>query len=148
MISIFRLRVDKKSVAACTLGLMISVGACAVSIYTQAQLPPGLIEFSQRATNAWTFWKNLGHDLQNVVAESLLSAITVGAAALFSALMGIFLVWDIGLNGKPAGLYRILGSFRPKRGGILGAFSLVMAILFSSGLFFQFLDTLRSSQHI
>ncbi|WP_157656110.1 hypothetical protein [Burkholderia ubonensis] len=148
LISILLSRLDTKNVLTCTFGLAISLGAYAISIYTQAQLPRELIEFSQRTTNAWTFWKNLNHDIQNIVAESLLSALAVGVAALFSGLMGIFLIWDNGLNGKPAVLHRILGSFRPSRGGIFGAFCLIMAILFSSGLFFQFWDSLRSSQHL
>ncbi|MCO1371387.1 hypothetical protein L0Z42_12630 [Burkholderia multivorans] len=148
LISPFVARADAKRVVACIFGLMISLGAYFVSIYAQANLPHELIDFSQRATDAVKFWKGLPHELQNIVTGSFLSALAIGASAIFSFLMGLFIFWDIGLNCRPAELYRILGSFRPSRGGVLGAFFLLIAILLSSGLFLQFWDSLQSSRQL
>ncbi|MGF7192204.1 hypothetical protein JOE11_005282 [Robbsia andropogonis] len=145
LIIMFVNRSDNKRIVAGVYGIVIGALGFVLSAYGQAQLPPDVLDFSHRAVNAWVFWKDLSHTQQNSVVGSLLGAIFVGGTVLFNCFMGIFVSIDALVDGNSGALLRLLNPFRPGRGGTASAVLLVISALFSSGIIFQFIDSLRAS---
>jgi len=140
-LAFFRNPFDNKQLVATVFGFTLSAITFFLAQYSQDSLDPRLIQFSQQARDALSFWKGLTEHGQYVVIGSLASAICLGATIFFSLLMGTFVLWHFlsDADFEDSFLLRALNPFRPSRGGIFAIFLILTALAFESGFVFEIL---------
>jgi hypothetical protein len=141
VLALFSKAPDNRQTIATVFGFVLSSVTFFLAQYGQDSLDPKLLQFSQQAQNAWVFWNGLTEHGHHVVMGGLTSAICLGAATLFTLLMGIFVLWHflVDTDVEENFLLRILKPFRPARGGIFATLLLLSAWAFESGHIFQIL---------
>ena len=132
---------DNRQIAATIFGFALSVATFFLAQYGQDRLDPQLLQYGQQTRDAWSFWKGLTEYGRNVVVGNLTGAICLGGSALFSLLMGFFVLWRFVTDAdvEDSFILRLLNPFRPGRGGILAGLSTLVAWAFETGFVFDVL---------